>query len=435
MNLNHDQLQQAILGSLLVFPDELDSVAAKLHAEDFHHEKYRKVFSYLIGNGGGDLITVSHALRGVVSSSELVDWMSREVTSAFLPRYCSELKEIANKIRMANLADEFKSGFADLSFADMYAKFEQVSNRIHQELSIDPVGAAELMKNAIDRLRFRYENRGIIHGLPYGYNDLDKVTCGMHPGELIVVAGRPSMGKSAFACNVLEHVCSSGKIGMLFSLEMSKEMVVDRMICSIGAINAGRLRDGNLQDNEWSKMERAQKSISEFRLFIDDSAGVSLADIRSKAKAMKKDGLDFLVVDYLQLMDTRKADSRTLAIGEISRGLKRLARELEIPIMLLSQLNRAVDARNDKRPLMSDLRDSGEIEQDADVILFPFRPSVYCQKCKDRVDNDEHVLADCMAAAEVIVEKQRNGERNLSIKLMWQGQFQRFVSLPNLPDF
>jgi len=141
------------------------------------------------------------------------------------------------------------------------------------------------------------------------------------------------------------------------------------------------------------------------------------------------------VVDYLQLMDTSKADSRTLAIGEISRRLKRLARELDIPIMLLSQLNRSVDSRNDKRPLMSDLRDSGEIEQDADVILFPFRPSAYCQKCKDRVDDAEHVLSDCMSEAVVIVEKQRNGERNITIPLLWQGNFQRFVSLSNLPDF
>lgn len=435
MRLNHDQLQQAILGSLLIFPDELDAVAAKLKAEDFHQEKYRKVFSYLIQNDGGDLITVSHALRGVVSASELVDWSSREVTSAFLPRYCSELKEIANKVRMVSLADELKAGFNDMTFADMTSKFESLANRLNSESSVEPASAPELMRDAVTRLRFRYDNRGVIHGLPYGFADLDKVTCGMHPGELIIVAGRPSMGKSAFVCNILEHACSAGKTGMMFSLEMSKEMVIDRIIASKGSIDAGRLRDGNLHDAEWPKLVRVHKIISGFKMFIDDTPGVSLADVRSKAKLRKKDGLDLLIIDYLQLMDVNKADSRTLAIGEISRGLKRLARELEIPVVLLSQLNRSVDSRNDKRPLMSDLRDSGEIEQDADVILFPYRPAAYCPKCKDRVDDADHVLADHLAEAEVIIEKQRNGERNLSIPLLWQGNFQRFASLSNLPDF
>lgn len=426
---DHNELQQAIIGSLLLWPDEIDVAASILNVDDFYHEKYRSVYEHLLKKEGGDLVTVTHALRGSVNPSELVEWMGREVTSAFLPRYCHDLKEFANKVRLVEAAGLLKQTFRESSLSDMVEQVESVLNRISVNASGDPVGAPELVKDAIVRLKFRFDNKGQIHGLPYGFPDLDKATCGMHPGELIIVAGRPSMGKSAFVGNVLEHVCASGKTGMLFSLEMDRGNVVDRMISSRGAIDYHRLRNGCLIDIEWAKLSRVQEQISGFGMLIDDTPGISLREIRSKVKKQKRKGLDLVIIDYLQLMTVAKSESRTLAIGEVSRGLKRMARELEVPVILLSQLNRSVDGRNDKRPMMADLRDSGEIEQDADVILFPFRPAAYCQKCRDKADDADHNLSDHQAEAEVIIEKQRNGERNISVPLAWQGHFQRFASL------
>lgn len=430
---DHNELQQAIIGSLLLWPEEIDVAASILNVDDFHQEKYRSVFSHLLKKEGGDIVTVSHAMKGKVDTSELVGWMANEVTSAFLPRYCRELKEFAGKVRLVEVTESLKGSFQDSSLVEMVEQVETVINRLSANASNEPVGALELMKDAITRLQFRYENKGKIHGLPYGFSDLDKATCGMHPGELIIVAGRPSMGKSAFVGNVLEHVCASAKTGMMFSLEMDRGNVVDRMISSRGAIDYSRLRSGNLADIEWAKLSRVQEQISKFSMLIDDTPGVSLREIRSKVKKQKRNGLDLVIIDYLQLMSVAKSESRTLAIGEVSRGLKRMARELEVPVMLLSQLNRSVDGRPNKRPMMADLRDSGEIEQDADVILFPFRPAAYCQKCRDKVDDAEHNLSEHQAEAEVIIEKQRNGERNISVPLVWQGYFQRFGSL-SIPD-
>lgn len=435
--LDHNGLQQAIIGSLLLWPQEIDAVASVLNVEDFHQEKYRVVYNHLLKKDGGDLITVTHALQGQVSASELVEWMDAQVTSALLPRYCSDLKETANKLRLLEVANGLRGDFAESSLSEMVEKVESTISRMTTAQSSDPSTAPELIKDAIVRLRHRYDTRGTIQGLPYGFSDLDVATCGMHPGELIIVAGRPSMGKSAFAGNVLEHVCALGKTGMAFTLEMDKGNVVDRMISARGGIDYGRMRSGNLADVEWPKLERVQSQISSFNMLIDDTPAISLREIRSKAKKQNRSGLDFIMVDYLQLMSVSKSDSRSLAIGEVSRGLKRLARELDVPIMLLSQLNRAVDSRPDKRPTMSDLRDSGEIEQDADVILFPFRPAAYCQKCKDKVVDADHDPALHQAEAEMVIEKQRNGERNITVTLVWQGNFQRFSSISHrdLPDF
>lgn len=434
--LNHHEIQQAIIGSLLLWPDEIDSVASVLSVDDFHHDKYRVVFDHLLKKDGGDLVTVVHALGNRVSASELVSWMDAQVTAALLPRYCSDLKEYANKVRLLAVSDDLKQSFSESSLSEMVERVESVINRMSSNQSTDPVAAPKLVKDAIVRLKTRYETRGTIQGLPYGFPDLDKATNGMHPGDLIIVAGRPSMGKSAFSGNVLENVCSSGKTGLMFTLEMDAGNIVDRMISSRGNIDYGRLRSGDLHDVEWAKLSRVQEQISNFCMHVDDTPAVSLREIRSKAKKLKRDGLDLIIIDYLQLMTMPKSDSRNLAIGEVSRGLKRLARELHLPVILLSQLNRSVDSRTDKRPTMADLRDSGEIEQDADVILFPFRPAAYCQKCRDKVEDGEHSVITHQSEAEIIIEKQRNGERNLSIPVVWDGKHQKFCSFANdLPDF
>lgn len=430
---DHDQLQQAIIGSILVWPDTLDTVAASLSATDFYNEKCRVAYQYLLENEGGDFVTVSTGLQGKVPAAELLEWMGIETTSAFVPRYCKELKEISAKLNIFDELGKIRIGVKDLTATAMVDQIEALISRFAVTTSTEPIGAATLVIDAAKRLKHRFDHRGEIQGIPYGYPHLDAVTCGMHRGELIIVAGRPSMGKSAFASNILENVCAAGHTGMMFSLEMDKGNVIDRMIASRGSILYQNIRSGNLQNTEWARNAKCSQEITEYKLFVDDTPAISLREIKSKARKQKRNGLDVIVIDYLQLIAVAAKESRTLAIGELSRGCKQLARELDCVVILLSQLNRAVDSRPDKKPQMSDLRDSGEIEQDADVILFPFRPGAYCPKCKAKEDNDNHNLQLHQSEAEIIIEKQRNGERNIAVPVIWLGKYQRFEDVPDLP--
>lgn len=421
-------LEQTILGCLLSWPDELDNVAAIIKVDDFYTEKHREVYQYLLNNDGGDLTTVSTALNGKATVSELLLWTAIDVIPAFLPRYCKDLKEVANKRRLYDLLGSIRTMAAEKSSQEMLDKLEAEITAMSGQKSNDPVGIRQLMKEAARRLKKRQETKGTIQGIPYGIEALDIVTQGMHRGELIVIAGRPSMGKSAFAGNILENSCEGGYSGIMFSLEMDRGNCMDRMTASAAGINYGRIRSGSYQDNDYIKNTHANGRMHDYRLLIDDTPGVSLREVKSKCRKIKKNGLDVVIIDYLQLMGTNAAASnRVQAIGEISRGLKQMARELDCAVVLLSQLNRSVDSRPDKRPNMSDLRDSGEIEQDADVILFPFRQAAYCQHCKDNVTVGDHDPEMHKRKAEIIIEKQRNGERNISVPVTWFGEFQKFV--------
>ena len=430
MEMHEDQLQEAILGSLMIWPEEIDAVASSIKVEDFQRLKYQDTFKYLLENEGGDLVTVAMGLKGKVEAHELADWISREVSSVFLPRYCKQLKELSTKNKLFDLLGKVRLMASESTVQDMMEHLEKGVTILTGTTAKDPTGAKELVMDATRRLKKRYESRGVLQGIPYGIPKLDNVTCGMHRGELIVVAGRPSMGKSAFAGNILENSCREGYTGILFSLEMDKGNCVDRMLASSGGVHYGRLRSGMLQDSDWPRQTKACGEITVFKMFIDDTPGITLREIKSKCRKLKKNGLDVVVIDYLQLMGTNAAlSNRVQAIGEISRGLKQMARELDCAVVLLSQLNRGVDGRPDKRPNMSDLRDSGEIEQDADVILFPFRPAAYCPDCKDNVTKEGHDPSEHKMMAEIIVEKQRNGERNLSVPVAWAGEFQKFVEV------
>lgn len=411
----------------MAWPEEIHTVASLIKPDDFFGEKYRRVFQFLVENDGGDFITVSTALPGVVKVEELLNWTGIESLSAFLPRYCADLKEIASKQRLFEALGRVRLMANERSFSQMLDETEAVLTAMGVNRSNDPLDAKFLIKDAAKRLKQRRDQKGVLQGISYGIELLDQATSGMHPGELIVVAGRPSMGKSAFAGNVLENSCRSGSAGILFTMEMDHGNCIDRMLSSVGGIRYGNMRSGNLEDVDWAKNMKASNEINDYRMFMDDTPAIGLREINSKCRKLKRNGLNLVVIDYLQLMATNSAiTNRVQAIGEISRGLKRMARELECTVMLLSQLNRGVDGRMDKRPTMSDLRDSGEIEQDADVILFPFRNSAYCQKCKDNVNDGDHDPVLHKRTAEVIIEKQRNGERNISVPLVWFGEYQRF---------
>lgn len=430
MVLHEEQLEQTILGCLLSWPEELDNVAAIIKVDDFYGEKYREVYQFFLNNDGGDVVTVSSALGGRVTVSELVLWTAIDVIPAFLPRYCKDLKEIANKRRLYDLLGGVRKMASEKTTQEMLDKLELEITAMTGLKVNDPVGIKQLMKEAARRLKNRQKTKGIIQGIPYGIEGLDHATQGMHRGELIVIAGRPSMGKSAFAGNILENICEHGYSGIMFSLEMDRGNCMDRLTASAAGINYGRIRSGFYQDGDYPRNTNANGRMNNYNLLIDDTPGITMREVKSKCRKIKKNGLDVVIIDYLQLMSTNAAASnRVQAIGEISRGLKQMARELDCAVVLLSQLNRSVDSRPDKRPNMSDLRDSGEIEQDADVILFPFREAAYCQKCKDNINEvGGHDTSEHKMKAEIIIEKQRNGERNISVKVSWFGEFQKFVA-------
>lgn len=432
--------EMAVLGSIFVDNSAIDKALGVLREDDFYKESHRKIFNVMMSladrNEPMDFVTIvaelkkQSALEDVGGASYLLELTDFVFTSASIIHYGKIVAAKALDRRILAQAQETIAMIhSGQSSSEVLEKIESNLIRIVSPQRNEPVSAQTLVMESAKRLRNRVNNKGQLQGISWGIDGLDNATNGMHRGELIVIAGRPSMGKSAFVGNVLRSVCTNDLSSLLFSLEMSRVDVTDRFIADRGNIKFHHLRSGHLADVEWRNNTVTCEEIRNWKLFIDDTPGVTLREIKSKAKRQKRNGLDVLAVDYLQLMGVSTKENRVQSLGEISRGLKTLARELDIVVILLSQLNRSVDSRTDKRPLMSDLRDSGEIEQDADVILFPFRPAAYCQKCRDKVDDDSHSLREHQSEAEIIIEKQRNGERNISIPVAWFGQFQRFEHL------
>ena len=279
------------------------------------------------------------------------------------------------------------------------------------------VGA--VVETTLDKITKLYENKAGLTGLPTGFRDLDRMTSGLQPSDLILVAARPSMGKTAFTLNIAQNVgVRQHKTVAFFSLEMSQEQLVQRLLCQIAHIDSQKLRTGQLNsDEEWTHLTDACDKLYESPIYIDDTPGISVAEMRSKARRLKSEhGLDLIIVDYLQLMQGRNAESRQQEISEISRSLKALARELKVPLIALSQLSRSVESRQDKRPMLSDLRESGALEQDADIVSFLYREDYY-----DKETENQHIT-------EVILAKHRNGPVG-SVKLYFKNEFTLFLNL------
>ena len=294
--------------------------------------------------------------------------------------------------------------------------FEIAENRSQDS---GPEKVTTLLEEAVKKVDFLHSNKGAITGVATGFSDLDDKTAGLQRSDLVIVAARPSMGKTAFAVNMVEHAVMSGSKVLVFSMEMPSEQIVMRMLSSLGRIDQTRLRSGELQDDDWNRFTGAVSQLRDKQLFIDDTPALTPGDVRSRARRVSRElgGLDMIVVDYLQLMRTaEKAESRTNEISEISRSLKALAKEMRCPVVALSQLNRALESRPDKRPMNSDLRESGAIEQDADVILFIYRDEVYNEETEDK------------GIAEIIIGKQRNGPIG-KVRLSFIGNLTKFENL------
>jgi replicative DNA helicase len=431
------EAETSVLGAVLLENEALNRVLEILKEDDFYRNAHRRIFSAILHlyehSDPVDLITLSEVLKtrgelddvgGVAYLNSLVNGVP---TAANISYYAKIIKEKALLRKLINRTTEIVSQSYSIS-GDVDEFIDQAERTIF-EISEDRVRPSfypikDLIKSSFKTIERLYEKRQLITGVPTGFQRLDELTSGLQPSDLIIIAGRPSMGKTALALNIAQNASVQAAIpAAIFSLEMSKEQLALRMLCSEAKVDAHRLRGGFLSESDWPKLTRAAGSLSEAPLFIDDTPGLSALEMRAKTRRLKiEHNLGLVIVDYLQLMRGRaRADSREQEISDISRSLKALAKELSIPVIALSQLNRRVEERGDKRPQLSDLRESGAIEQDADVILFLYREEVYNKSEENR------------GKAEIIIGKQRNGPTD-KVDLAFLDKYTRFENLSGLKE-
>jgi replicative DNA helicase len=407
------EAEQSILGGVLIENDALNTIIEFLEDGDFYREAHQKIFKCMIAlsekNEPLDLITLTNELKKkkeleeIGGASYLAGLVESVPTAANIVYYAKIVKEksILRKLISTATGIVTQSYQEGKNLEDFLDEAEQAIFRI-SENQVRPAfyPIKEIVKESFKVIERLYEKKELITGVPSGFKDLDRKTAGFQNADLIIVAGRPSMGKTALCLNIAQHAAINVKIPTaIFSLEMSKEQLAIRMLCSEARVDSARLRSGFLGESDWPKLTMAAGALSDAPIFIDDSAAISVLELRAKARRLKADrGLGLVVVDYLQLMRGRSgAERREQEISEISRSLKALAKELNIPVIAISQLSRKAEDRPGRRPQLSDLRESGAIEQDADVIIFIYRDEVY------NPDSDQR------GTAEVIIGKQRNG--------------------------
>lgn len=433
------EAEQCVLGSVLIEDGALLKVVESLRPDDFYREAHGKIcaamFDLFERNEPQDLVTVHNALKakgeleqigGAAYLAELTEAVPVAANVGYYAKIVRDkavLRRLIEKTSdIAALCYEEAGEVDELLEQAESAIFEISQAKIRQ--AFHPLRT--VLKQSIKRVEDLYERKELVTGVPTGFTELDRLTAGFQPADLVVIAGRPSMGKTAFALNVAQHAAiEHGTPVAIFSLEMSKEQLALRMLCSVAHVDANNVRTGFLNEKDWPKLIRAAGHLSEAPIFIDDAPAISVLEMRAKARRLKTEhDLGLVVVDYLQLMRGRgQSERREQEISEISRSLKAMAKELSVPVIALSQLNRKVEERPNKRPQMADLRESGAIEQDADVILFIYRDEVYNQSD----DNPNR------GKAEVIVGKQRNGPTGL-VKLAFVSKYSTFGILEDRYD-
>jgi replicative DNA helicase len=429
------EAEQAVLGSMLLEEEAIVRAAELLEDSVFYKDAHRKIFSTLLAlyktNTPVDLVTVTDALRQrglleeVGGSSYLATLTSVVPTAANAEHYCRIVKQKAILRSLIRASTQIATECYDSAHEPdlLLDRAESLIFDIAQKkLRRDAVAMKDIIKSSIEMIDALYQRKGAITGLPTGFQELDQQLAGLQPADLIVVAGRPAMGKSSFAFCVAEHAALTQKAGVaVFSLEMSKENLVQRMLCSHARIDAHNVRSGMLSMSDWPNLTKAAGKLSEAPIYIDDSPSVSILELRAKARRLKsRHDISLIILDYLQLMDeSASAENRQQEISVISRSLKALAREINVPVIAVSQLSRAPERRETFRPRLSDLRESGAIEQDADVVLMLFREEYYSPTDENR------------GLAEVIIAKQRNGPTG-TVKLAFIKEYTRFENLANV---
>lgn len=427
--------EQAVLGGLMLDPQALDRILDLLSYRDFYRRDHQLIFK-AVGelaekNKPFDAVTLgdwfdAHALgEQVGGTAYLVELVQTTPSAANIRTYAEIVRDKSVLRSLIEVGTQItEDGFApgDRETPDLLAEAEQRVFRIADQNRSgrrDIVPLKDAVKEAFEILQVRYESQGTVTGLPTGFHDFDEMTAGLQPSDLIVLAARPAMGKTTLALNMAEYAAlKSKKAVVVFSMEMSANQLAFRLISSFGRINAGRLKTGQLEDEDWPRVTSAMKMLAEARIFIDDEPALSPAKLLSKARRLKREhDLGLIVVDYLQLMQVPgNSENRATEISEISRSLKAMAKELNVPVIALSQLNRGLESRTDKRPVMSDLRESGAIEQDADIIVFIYRDEYYHKDSTDK------------GLAEIIISKHRNGATG-TVKLKFFGEYTRFDNL------
>ena len=426
------EAEQTVIGSMLMSRDAVYTATEYVNEDDFYTPEQRSAFAAIYTlfreNQPIDLITVQNQLHKMgkleeVGGVEYLTNISLNVpTSAHVKEYARIVQEksiLRRLIRSANdiAADSFEG---KEKLEDILNKAEErIFNIIQNRRTSDLVMIKSLISPALDSIAKAYGQHGAVTGLPSGFLDLDHMTAGFQPSDLILVAARPSMGKSSFVLNITQYAAVKEKKSIaFFSLEMSKEQLTSRMISAEAMIDAQKIKNGNLEGQDFERLLNGASVLGEAKIFIDDTPGISVADLRAKCRKLKlTHGLDLIVIDYLQLMTgSARSESRQQEISEISRSLKAIAREMQAPVIALSQLSRAVESRADHRPMLSDLRESGAIEQDADVVMFLFREEYY------------NATPENKGQAEVIIAKHRNGPTG-SAKLLWLGEYTRFMNM------
>ncbi len=426
------EAEQSVIGSMIMDREAIVVASELITGEDFYNKQYGILFETMLElNDEGnpvDLVTLQNRLREKdvppeVSSLEFVrDLITAVPTSANIKYYANIVAEKSTLRKLIRLNEEIANtcyvGKENLEFI-----LEDTEKRIFQLVQKrntgDFVPIRQIVMNAMDKIEISAKNKGSVTGIPTGFTDLDYRTAGMQPSDLVLIAARPSMGKTAFVLNIAQHVAFKQNLPVaIFSLEMSKEQLVNRMFSLESSVDAQKLRTGQLNDQEWERLIESAGVIGRSNLMIDDTPGISISELRSKCRKMKLEkGLSMIIIDYLQLMSgSGRSDSRQQEISDISRSLKAVARELSVPVLALSQLSRAVEQRPDHRPMLSDLRESGAIEQDADVVMFIYRDDYYNHDTEKK------------GVSEIIIAKQRNGPIG-TVELAWLPEYTKFANL------
>lgn len=427
------EAEQSVIGSMLMDRDAIIAASEIVTADEFYQHQYGVMFEAMVElfNEGKpvDLVTLQNRLKEKdvppeVSSLEFVrDIITMVPTSANVRSYANIVREKAVLRKLIKTTEEIANTcyVGKEKLEDILAVTEKsIFDLLQTRSGGDFVPIRQVALNVLEKIEVASRNQGSVTGIPTGFIDLDYKTSGMQPSDFILIAARPSMGKTAFVLNLVDYVAVKKNMPcMIFSLEMSKEQLVNRMLSMESNVDSQKLRTGNLTDSDWDAVVEGIGIIGGSKLIIDDTPGISITELRSKCRKMKLEyGLSMIIIDYLQLMSGsgKSGDNRQQEISEISRSLKALAREMNAPVVALSQLSRACETRQDHRPMLSDLRESGAIEQDADVVMFLYRDDYYNK------DTDKPNVA------EVIIAKQRNGPIG-TVNLLWQPEFTKFVNL------
>ena len=433
------EAEQAVLGAMLIDKEAIAKATEVLSADDFYREAHRVIFSAMLElynkNEAVDMVTVTEILKRDNKLEDIggiayITSLANVVLTAANVRYHAEIVAEKSVLRqlvrvsteIAAMGYEANDDVGTL-LDTAESRILEISNR-KKKADFTPIN--DILMDSVQSIESLLQNKGGLTGIPAGFADLDKLTSGLHPSDFIILAARPSMGKTALALNIVQNVAlrAHKAIGgeprsvAFFSLEMSKEQLVNRMLCAEAGIDSQRLRVGEMHDEDWTHLWDACDTMSRAKIYIDDTAGITAMEMRSRARRLKAEhGLDLIVVDYLQLMQgsgkRNNSGDRQQEVSEISRSLKALARELDVPVLALSQLSRSVESRQVKRPMLSDLRESGSLEQDADIVAFLYREDYYNPDTENK-------------HTELIIAKHRNGPVD-TVNLFFQKQFTKFV--------